>query len=67
MSLGNPTGEQPRVGADVIRAHLFFHLQSTLTLIQAHDSPLAALTFNASGSKLASASEKVRTRFPSPF
>ncbi|KAL7372444.1 hypothetical protein ABVT39_016604 [Epinephelus coioides] len=31
---------------------------STLTLIQAHDSPLAALTFNASGSKLASASEK---------
>ncbi|MEQ2181076.1 hypothetical protein GOODEAATRI_007652, partial [Goodea atripinnis] len=35
--------------------------QSTVTLIQAHDSPLAALTFNASGSKLASASEKVRT------
>uniref|UniRef100_A0A8C7Z6U5 WD repeat domain, phosphoinositide interacting 1 n=1 Tax=Oryzias sinensis TaxID=183150 RepID=A0A8C7Z6U5_9TELE len=31
---------------------------STVTLIQAHDSPLAALTFNASGSKLASASEK---------
>ncbi|XP_045925093.1 WD repeat domain phosphoinositide-interacting protein 1-like isoform X2 [Micropterus dolomieu] len=31
---------------------------STLTLIQAHDSPLAALTFNASGTKLASASEK---------
>uniref|UniRef100_A0A3Q4AGT6 Uncharacterized protein n=1 Tax=Mola mola TaxID=94237 RepID=A0A3Q4AGT6_MOLML len=31
---------------------------STLTLIQGHDSPLAALTFNASGTKLASASEK---------
>ncbi|XP_075890727.1 WD repeat domain phosphoinositide-interacting protein 1-like [Nelusetta ayraudi] len=31
---------------------------TTLTLIQAHDSPLAALTFNASGTKLASASEK---------
>ncbi|XP_053716908.1 WD repeat domain phosphoinositide-interacting protein 1-like [Synchiropus splendidus] len=31
---------------------------SSVTLIQAHDSPLAALTFNASGSKLASASEK---------
>uniref|UniRef100_A0A8C2ZNK6 WD repeat domain, phosphoinositide interacting 1 n=1 Tax=Cyclopterus lumpus TaxID=8103 RepID=A0A8C2ZNK6_CYCLU len=31
---------------------------STLTLIQAHDSPLAALTFNGSGTKLASASEK---------
>ncbi|PWA14153.1 hypothetical protein CCH79_00016759 [Gambusia affinis] len=33
---------------------------STVTLIQAHDSPLAALTFNASGTKLASASEKAR-------
>ncbi|XP_061611902.1 WD repeat domain phosphoinositide-interacting protein 1-like isoform X1 [Phyllopteryx taeniolatus] len=32
---------------------------STVTLIQAHASPLAALTFNASGTKLASASEKV--------
>uniref|UniRef100_A0A668A6N4 WD repeat domain, phosphoinositide interacting 1 n=1 Tax=Myripristis murdjan TaxID=586833 RepID=A0A668A6N4_9TELE len=31
---------------------------SAVTLIQAHDSPLAALTFNASGTKLASASEK---------
>ncbi|KAF3853395.1 hypothetical protein F7725_014083, partial [Dissostichus mawsoni] len=31
---------------------------STLTLIQAHDSPLAALAFNSSGTKLASASEK---------
>ncbi|XP_028331279.1 WD repeat domain phosphoinositide-interacting protein 1 [Gouania willdenowi] len=31
---------------------------STLSLIQAHDSPLAALTFNSSGTKLASASEK---------
>ncbi|XP_054611054.1 WD repeat domain phosphoinositide-interacting protein 1-like isoform X1 [Dunckerocampus dactyliophorus] len=31
---------------------------STVTLIQAHASPLAALAFNASGTKLASASEK---------
>ncbi|KAE8283512.1 WD repeat domain phosphoinositide-interacting protein 1 [Larimichthys crocea] len=31
---------------------------STLTMIPAHDSPLAALTFNASATKLASASEK---------
>ncbi|XP_034049454.1 WD repeat domain phosphoinositide-interacting protein 1 [Thalassophryne amazonica] len=31
---------------------------STVTLMQAHDSPLAALSFSASGSKLASASEK---------
>ncbi|KAL6095250.1 wipi1 [Pungitius sinensis] len=31
---------------------------STVTLIQAHDSPLAALAFNGSGTKLASASEK---------
>ena len=28
-------------------------------MISAHDSPVAALTFNASGTKLASASEKV--------
>ncbi|KAM6951616.1 WD repeat domain phosphoinositide-interacting protein 1-like isoform 2-T2 [Aplochiton taeniatus] len=31
---------------------------STLTMIQAHDSPLAAITFNGSGTKLASASER---------
>ncbi|KAK6301689.1 WD repeat domain phosphoinositide-interacting protein 1 [Coregonus clupeaformis] len=31
---------------------------STVTMIPAHDSPLAALTFNASGTKLASASER---------
>ncbi|XP_067100761.1 WD repeat domain phosphoinositide-interacting protein 1-like [Osmerus mordax] len=31
---------------------------STMTMIPAHDSPLAALTFNASGTKLASASER---------
>ncbi len=28
-------------------------------MISAHDSPVAALTFNTSGTKLASASEKV--------
>ncbi|XP_055746168.1 WD repeat domain phosphoinositide-interacting protein 1-like isoform X2 [Salvelinus fontinalis] len=33
-------------------------IQSTVTMIPAHDSPLAALTFNASGTKLASASER---------
>ncbi|XP_048870865.1 WD repeat domain phosphoinositide-interacting protein 1 isoform X1 [Brienomyrus brachyistius] len=31
---------------------------STVTTIAAHDSPLAAVTFNASGTKLASASER---------
>ncbi|KAJ8251736.1 hypothetical protein GJAV_G00224580 [Gymnothorax javanicus] len=31
---------------------------NTVTMIQAHDSPLAAITFNASGTKLASASER---------
>uniref|UniRef100_A0A8C7HJU1 WD repeat domain, phosphoinositide interacting 1 n=1 Tax=Oncorhynchus kisutch TaxID=8019 RepID=A0A8C7HJU1_ONCKI len=31
---------------------------STVTMIPAHDSPLAALTFNSSGTKLASASER---------
>uniref|UniRef100_A0A4W5Q4K0 WD repeat domain, phosphoinositide interacting 1 n=1 Tax=Hucho hucho TaxID=62062 RepID=A0A4W5Q4K0_9TELE len=31
---------------------------SKVTMIPAHDSPLAALTFNASGTKLASASER---------
>lgn len=33
-------------------------------MIPAHDSPLAALAFDASGTKLATASEKVRMRAP---
>lgn len=32
-------------------------------MIPAHDSPLAALAFDASGTKLATASEKVRCLF----
>jgi len=32
-------------------------------MIPAHDSPLAALAFDASGTKLATASEKVRWLF----
>lgn len=36
--------------------------QNTVTMIPAHDSPLAALTFNASATRLASASERVRRR-----
>lgn len=32
-------------------------------MIPAHDSPLAALAFDASGTKLATASEKVRHLF----
>lgn len=32
-------------------------------MIPAHDSPLAALAFDASGTKLATASEKVRRPF----
>ncbi|KTF71549.1 hypothetical protein cypCar_00049594 [Cyprinus carpio] len=34
---------------------------STVTMIPAHDSPLAAITFSASGTKLASASERVKS------
>lgn len=41
----------------------FWLFQNTVTMIPAHDSPLAALTFNASATKLASASERVRNTF----
>lgn len=34
--------------------------QRAANMIPAHDSPLAALAFDASGTKLATASEKVR-------
>ncbi|TNN74615.1 WD repeat domain phosphoinositide-interacting protein 1 [Liparis tanakae] len=51
----NPTGTHD---TDIWINKNVFSLQSTLTLIQAHDSPLAALTFNGSGTKLASASER---------
>lgn len=34
-----------------------------MTMIPAHDSPLAALTFNSSATKLATASERVRKSF----
>ncbi|CAF94874.1 unnamed protein product, partial [Tetraodon nigroviridis] len=34
---------------------------NTVTMIAAHDSPLAALSFNATATQLASASERVRT------
>ena len=33
--------------------------QRAVTMIPAHDSPVAALTFNYTGTKLATASEKV--------
>lgn len=36
-----------------------FHQQKTVCTIAAHEGTLAAITFNAAGSKLASASEKV--------
>lgn len=36
-----------------------FHEQKTVCTIAAHEGTLAAITFNAAGSKLASASEKV--------
>lgn len=39
-------------------------LQKTACTIPAHDGPLAALTFNSTGSKLASASEKVSEHPP---
>lgn len=38
-------------------------LQRAANMIPAHDSPLAALAFDASGTKLATASEKVRHLF----
>ena len=38
---------------------LYILFQRAVTMISAHDSPVAALTFNTSGTKLASASEKV--------
>lgn len=38
-------------------------LQRAANMIPAHDSPLAALAFDASGTKLATASEKVRWLF----
>lgn len=37
--------------------HLF---QRAVTMIPAHDNPLAALAFNATGTKIATASEKVK-------
>lgn len=46
----------------------FFHnlvgcsLQRAVAMIPAHDNPLASLAFNAQGTKLATASEKVRRR-----
>lgn len=48
------------------RLLLFVSLQSTVATIPAHDSPLAALAFNTSATKLASASEKVRQPELSP-
>lgn len=38
--------------------------QRAANMIPAHDSPLAALAFDASGTKLATASEKVSLLFP---
>ena len=35
-------------------------LQRAVTMIPAHDNPLAAIAFNAQGTKIATASEKVR-------
>lgn len=44
-----------------------FHQQKTVCTIAAHEGTLAAITFNASGSKLASASEKVSPLPPTPL
>lgn len=35
------------------------YLQRAVTMIPAHDSPVASMAFNHSGTKLATASEKV--------
>lgn len=37
----------------------FSSLQRAVTMIPAHDNPLAAMVFNAQGTKIATASEKV--------
>lgn len=44
----------------VLRFCFIDSLQRAANMIPAHDSPLAALAFDASGTKLATASEKVR-------
>ena len=46
----------------MIPAHdilLNFFFQRAVTMIPAHDNPLAAIAFNAQGNRIATASEKV--------
>lgn len=38
-------------------------LQRSIATIPAHDNPLAALSFNSAGNKIATASEKVRSHY----
>ena len=42
---------------------MFGSLQRAVTMIVAHDNPLAALAFNSTGTKIATASEKVEIDF----
>ena len=42
---------------------MFGSLQRAVTMIAAHDNPLAALAFNSTGTKIATASEKVEIDF----
>lgn len=47
-----------------VMVSLYPSFQRAANMIPAHDSPLAALAFDASGTKLATASEKVRLLQP---
>ena len=42
---------------------MFESSQRAVTMIAAHDNPLAALAFNSTGTKIATASEKVEIDF----
>lgn len=57
--------EEAKTGQETVLLFGFtfpFRPQKPVCTIPAHDGPLAALTFNSAGSKLASASEKVSER-----
>lgn len=53
-------GIEGSLAVTVVTGSLSPSLQRAANMIPAHDSPLAALAFDASGTKLATASEKVR-------
>lgn len=58
--MGDFMGINGSLAVTVVTGSLSPPLQRAANMIPAHDSPLAALAFDASGTKLATASEKVR-------